>query len=105
MSEIEFWKQLRRDLKQKDAPVPMCSFCGDAPATGWWRGEIDVYCCYSCATEVLPALLADSVFPPSTFGHNAALSSVNDAKNRAEKTFWRAIFLVALRQCKKVLSN
>ena len=68
-----------------------CSFCGKAHSTdfsgGEWHGHRGaVYCCGMCATEVLPALIADSIHIGGkhylTAKHNLAV---------VEATFWKAI--------------
>jgi hypothetical protein len=59
-----------------------CSFCGNIPKAGW-HGEQNVFVCSSCATAVLPKLIADaSMFPEQNpAGH--IIRSI-------EKNFWKA---------------
>lgn len=81
--------------KETDQPIsekPMaCSFCGSIEVTAFWRGPLDVCVCQKCATEVLPALLADSI-PGAKL---RAANHVNDIVYQFEALF-QAAFRKAL---------
>ncbi len=40
-----------------------CTFCAENDGTGVWmtQSKNDVYCCASCAIDILPQLMADSI--------------------------------------------
>lgn len=67
-----------------------CTFCGDA-ADGYWCGEEMVKACSSCAVNVLPKLIADTVgLPPAgqrTNAHCAALGILDHVRG----VFWEAM--------------
>lgn len=42
---------------------PKCTFCGKVP-TGAWHVRQTVYVCVSCATTILPKLIADATLFP-----------------------------------------
>jgi hypothetical protein len=49
---------------QDCVPGGVCTFCGENQASGYWHGMVsEVLCCCSCATVVLPRLIADSCYP------------------------------------------
>ena len=63
-----------------------CAICGDRSAA-FWHGETTVAVCGRCATEVLPALIADATVPArSRHGYAAATSVIERVATR----FWRA---------------
>lgn len=75
---------------------PMCSFCGEEPATATWRGAgSEIHTCRQCAVEMLPALAADAIVEDEI--HNHTLGLVNNARLRMDAAFHRACFLSALR--------
>ena len=46
----------------KDFNVPpVCSFCGGDSPQSFWHGGENVRTCRSCAIDILPKLLADSI--------------------------------------------
>lgn len=70
---------LRNDSQDRQR----CSFCGRR-ATGLWKGTQTIFCCWSCAESVLPALAADSI--PHVSRRNS-----DNLLRQFELRFWRAI--------------
>ena len=74
---------MRLSLKEKS----VCSVCGEKNALAVWHGMgHNIHVCHYCATEWLPALIADAV----------VLNSDSDAFKASEKVqsrFWRALAL------------
>lgn len=64
-------------------PNAKCSFCGSTNCAAYWRGEIDVNVCATCAYHVLPKLHADAVFSPYR---------LRDLKD-FELVYWQALAL------------
>lgn len=67
-----------------------CTFCGNPHSTehsgGEWHchGGTTVTCCRRCAVDILPALIADSIYLNRAEGAKRDLVEV-------ERTFWKAI--------------
>lgn len=62
-----------------------CFNCG-APADAMWTGRATVEVCGGCATDVLPALIADAV----SASRNATTHYM-DAVDKIKATFWQAV--------------
>ena len=68
-----------------------CYFCGQTGVTGHWRGSREgptLLVCRRCATETLPALIADAVM-----GECGAISVpwMERGLAKAEAAYWRAV--------------
>jgi hypothetical protein len=72
---------------------PECSFCGEI-ATGAWHGKDKIFVCVSCATTILPKIIADATLfpfrnnerqPKAIFGKrfHACLKSASSIKKRS----------------------
>jgi hypothetical protein len=76
-----------------------CTFCGAEVTNsdycgGEWHGpDSNVYCCGHCATDVLPALIADSIHI-----YGRPYSKAKERLDRIERTFWKALAARASRK-------
>ena len=61
---------------------PKCSFCGEL-ATGAWHGKENVYVCVSCATTILPKIIADATLFPNRNNSDQILKAIGG-------NFWKA---------------
>lgn len=72
-----------------------CSFCGSKShsnpfAGGEWHAHIGtICCCHTCATTVLPALIADSVHINGNYYYYYALGQ--QRLQAVELAFWKAL--------------
>ena len=82
------------ELAEEMQPDKACSFCGDPYWAGWWRGDIDIFCCYRCAVTALPGLLADSLPWVRSDRPEQWLAEFTSA-------FWRAVWLRLRRMNRK----
>lgn len=62
-----------------------CSIC-DRDAVAMWRGKIDIFVCYKCATDVLPRLIADAIVQPG-----CKMGRILDARKDMDIAFWQAV--------------
>lgn len=82
----------RAELPDLMAEGGHCSVCGSAEWAGMWRGESEIRVCRSCATEVLPRLIADAVWHPWMRTDTPA-----NAFETIRSEYWRAIALCGIR--------
>lgn len=83
MAHVE-WNE-RKELMEREGIDGQCSFCGDSALTGFWSGHAKVGCCGHCAVEVLPKLIADSLF------HLPKRPDVDKVLDRILVNFWQAV--------------
>ncbi len=62
-------------------------FCCQGRSDAFWFGELYVEICRVCATEVLPALIADAILPEGSLDTLIAERELP----KIEKTFWKAV--------------
>jgi hypothetical protein len=63
-----------------------CSICGQ-PAAKAWHGERTFAVCSFCATEWLPAMIADAITLPGAHSSDSAFK----AHHQIDLRFWRAL--------------
>jgi hypothetical protein len=84
------------EFNKPDNEEPLCSFCGERRATGFWHASIsEVFVCPECAVKVLPALSADAVLMDRIDGRT--LEQVRGTLLKMEKAFYRAALISSLR--------
>ncbi len=79
----------------RDCGDLQCSVCG-REATACWADHATIAVCPACATDVLPALAADSIDMPRD-GQRAA-TAAKRAAERMLASYWRGVALRAVRE-------
>lgn len=70
-----------------------CMICGDCQGDGLWSGNTDVIVCSKCAVEILPKLIADSIYHEKMeMGH------VDRWFKEVQNQFYRAILSQTMRK-------
>jgi hypothetical protein len=87
-------------LADQSGPHPpveaACSFCGESGWSAVWHGVLEILVCDTCATEILPCLLADAIWMPSR-----KVADAEQALTHFQARFWRAFALTRERSLRR----